>query len=226
MILAAAASNPTTPTWLTITLSIVGGGVVGSLVSSYLTSSRDGRQARAKVQECLFETEDTRWTDTDYREFKRAASRLEAAALIAKAPHEIVRRYLYLADVAHYTQLAKEKENAAYPPRGLPLELAALVQMTIIILSSHLWHPLSKRRIIKHGVWLIDRSIESTKKANPDYTWNVQLFTWKPLMKEPGIRGVIHRRAANVARIARKLRSWIREKINSRRVSSRDSNGP
>lgn len=53
----ATATNTGTPAWVIIVTSIVGGGVVGSLVSTYVTSGREGRQARAKVRECLFETE-------------------------------------------------------------------------------------------------------------------------------------------------------------------------
>ena len=189
----ATATNTGTPAWVIIVTSIVGGGVVGSLVSTYVTSGREGRQARAKVRECLFETENTRWTDTDYKLFREAVSRLEATALIAKAPREIIQRYVYLAEVAHYTQLAKEKSEPGYPPRGLPIELAGLVEFTIAILVEHLWHPWSKGHLIRHGTWAIDRAIDTTKRDHPDFSWHVQLLHRKPVMKEPGIRGIIHR---------------------------------
>lgn len=203
-ILAAAATvqNTGTPTWVIITVSIVGGGVVGSLVSTYITSSREGRQARAKVRECLFDTENTRWTDADYKEFRQAISRLEATALIAKAPREIIRRYVYLAEVAHYTQLAKEKADPGYPPRGLPVELAGLVEMTLAILIVHLWRPFAKRLFIKRGIWIIDGAIEATKRDHSDFTWNVQLLHWKAITKEPGIIGVIHRLTTRRKRMA------------------------
>lgn len=208
---AAAASTSTgTPAWITIAASIVGGGVVGSLISTYVTSGREGRQARAQVPECLFNTENTRWTDTDYKLFREAVSRLEASALMARAPREIVRRYVYLAEVAHYTQLAKEESNPGYPPRGMPMDLAVLVEMTIAILVEHLWHPWSKRRRVKHGVWIIDKAIETNKRTNPDFSWNVQLLRWNPITKEPGIRGFIHRLVATIRRKAGQLWEWVK----------------
>ena len=205
----AAAASTGTPVWVTISVSAVGGGVIASLVSTYLTTGREGRQARAKVRELLFETEDTRWTDTDYKLFRQALSRLEAAALIARAPRKIVARYSYLANVAHYTQLAKEKANPGYPPRGLPYDLAALVDLTIGVLIEHLWHPVSKKRHVKRGIWLIDRAIERTKEKHPDFAWNVQIFTSRTVTREPGLRGVIHRFAARVSRLWKRLRSWV-----------------
>jgi hypothetical protein len=207
---AATSTSTGTPAWVMIAGSIVGGGVVGSLISTYVTSGREGRQARAKVRECLFDTENTRWTDTDYKLFREAVSRLEASALIARAPREIVRRYVYLAEVAHYTQLAKEKSDPGYPPRGLPLDLAVLVDMAIAILVEHLWSPWSKRHLVKHGAWVIDRGVETNKRRNPDFTWNVQLLRWKPITKEPGIRGFIHRLATAVRRRAGQLWEWIK----------------
>jgi hypothetical protein len=215
-IAAAAATDIGTPVWVTIAASIIGGGVVASLVSTYIASGREGRQARAKVREFLFETEDTRWTDTEYKLFRQALSRLEAAALIAKAPREIVARYAYLANVAHYTQLAKEKADPNYPPRGLPIELAALVDMTIAILIDHLWHPLSKRRHIKRGTWLIDRAINLTKNEHSDFSWNVQLFYRRSVTKEPGIKGVIDRLTTRLKKIITALWVWIKTSVVNR----------
>ena len=210
---AATSAGAGTPIWVTVVVAIVGGGVVGSLISTYVTSGREGRQARAKVRECLFDTEDTRWTDTDYKLFREAVSRLEAAALIAKAPREIVRRYVYLAEVAHYTQLAKEKIEPGYPPRGLPIDLAVLVESTIAILVEHLWNPWSKRHLVKHGAWAIDQAIETNRRAHPDFVWRVQLLRWQPITKEPGVRGFIRRLIALIKYRAERPLTWIKLRI-------------
>ena len=215
---AAATTNTSTPVWVTVVLAIVGGGIVGSLVSTYVTSGREGRQARAKVRECLFDTEDTRWTDTDYKLFRQASSRLEAAALIAKVPRSLIRRYIYLAEVAHYTQLAKEKADPSYPPRGLPIDLAVLVDFTIAILVGHLWRPVSKRRFIGRDAWIIDGAIETTKRNHPNFTWNVQLLRWKPITKEPGIQGFIRRLLVPIRGKAGQLWEWIEAKTPKGRV--------
>jgi hypothetical protein len=209
----ATAAAPATTTgipWVTIITAMIGGGVFGSLVSTYVASGREGRQARAKVRECLFDTENTRWTDTDYRLFRQAISRLEAAVLIARAPREIVRRYVYLADVAHYTQLAKEKADPNYPPRGLPLELALLVELAVTILVEHLWHPWSKRHLVKHDAWTLDIAIEAAKGSHPDFAWMVQLFRWKTIIDEPGTIGLLHRRAEKIKRRTERLLSWAK----------------
>ena len=220
---AATAANTGTPEWVTIVVSIIGGGVVASLVSTYVTSGREGRQARAKVRECLFETENTRWTDTDYKVFREAVSRLEATALIAKAPREIIQRYVYLAEVAHYTQLAKENVEPGYPPRGLPIELAGLVEAAIAILVEHLWHPWSKRHLIRHGVWVIDQAIYRTKSDHPDFSWHVQLLRRKPVTKEPGIRGIIRRLVYKAINTTESIWSWLKTKTFRRHDSTAES---
>jgi hypothetical protein len=47
--------------WVSFLSAMIGGGVVGSLISTYVTASREERAARAKVLACVFAVESTRW---------------------------------------------------------------------------------------------------------------------------------------------------------------------
>jgi hypothetical protein len=109
--------------WLTFAASIVSAGLVGTLISTYVAVGREGRAARAKVRECLADTEDTRWLDADYQEFRKALTRLDSAAIIARFDRSLIHRYTYLAEVAHYTEITERAESPWLPPRTLPLEL-------------------------------------------------------------------------------------------------------
>lgn len=205
------ASN-TTPAWLIIISSIVGGGVVGSIVSTYITSGREARVARAKVRERLFVAEHLRWADSDYQEFRQAISKLEATALIARTPRELVQRYIYIAEVAHYTEIwwRKDCEQRGFPqmsPRSLPLDLAELVDRTILILVTHLWHPWSWRFRRKRSVWFIDRMISRAEEIHPNWTWNPTILRPVWIEREPGLRGVIRGLRKRIASTGRKMRS-------------------
>jgi hypothetical protein len=184
--LTSAANGP--PLWVPIISSVVGGGIVGSFVSAYLTSGREGRAARAKVRECIFETENTRWADADYQKFHEALSKLEAAALIAKAPRELVERYVWLAEVAHYTEVAQRRENEFFPPRSLPLPLAALVRMSVEELTNHLWHPWSYRFRRTRSLWKIDQEAIHLIKEFDSWTWTVYPTPVRLGTKKPGFR--------------------------------------
>jgi hypothetical protein len=122
--------------WLTFAASIIGGGAVGTLISTYVTVGREGRTARAKVREYLAETEDLRWLDADYQEFRKALTRLDAVAIIARFDRSLIHRCTYLAQVAHYTEIGERREHDWLRPRTLPLELAALLEGAVAAIAN------------------------------------------------------------------------------------------
>ena len=196
--LAAAQQVPSAgpPLWATIIISVVSSGLVASLVSTYLTNGRESRSARAKVRERLSETEDTRWMDADYQEFRKALSRLESSALIAGVPRGMVLRYAYLAEVAHYTEMSERNQNESLPPRSLPVELARLLESVVQELSVYLWHPWRSRFKAKRRIWALDTLVEQMKNHQPDWSWNVTLYRPRPHLREPGLKGALNRRRA------------------------------
>ncbi|MGW2323216.1 hypothetical protein ACWDBP_34705 [Streptomyces sp. NPDC001233] len=186
-IFAAAASSPPTPAWLQLAVSMVGGGVVGSVTSSILGSNREGRSARARVREILFTCETLRWSDADYGEFTRALAELEAAALIAKVPPYLVARYTYIAEVARYTHARERAQDPNFPERALPLELHQLMNHTVQHLVWPLWHRWYRPPAWKLAAWKIDDVTMRLRERNPEWAWDSPVGAPIRLIKEPGL---------------------------------------
>ena len=174
------------PLWLQTVFAIFGGGVFGSLVSTVLTAGRDGRSARATVRERLSAAEDLRWTDSDYKEFRRAVSELESAALMARVDPGLIERYVYIATVAHYTELQERQRNPGYPPRTLPLELANVVEYTLLRIIHELWAPWYRHRAGR-SKWAIDNLTRQALRRNPGWAWNTALTVPNRVAREPGV---------------------------------------
>ncbi len=186
-----AASSGGLPGWVSFFSAMVGGGVVGSLVSTYVTASREGRAARAKVLTCVSAVESTRWADVDFAQFRQALSELEAAALVARAPRQLVLLYGYMAEVAHYTEVAKRQEYPQWPPRSLPAKLSELVAVTKESLVEQLRHPWMGRLRVgrrQRRRWLRKLSdlIATHREEFPDWAWVTGPLVPKLTPEEPG----------------------------------------
>jgi hypothetical protein len=179
--------------WLTFAVSLVGGGLTGTLVSTYVTGGRERRAARAKVRECLAETENTRWLDADYQEFRKALIRLDSAAIIARFDRALIHRYTYLAEVAHYAEIVQKGETDWLPPRTLPLELAALLESVVVMIANEAWRPRFWWARKKRYIWVIDKTIAKRRAEHPDWSWNAVLFKPRLMTKEPGLRAALKR---------------------------------
>jgi hypothetical protein len=188
----AAAGGPSP--WLTFAASVIGGGVVGTVISTYVTTGREGRAARAKVRECLADTEDLRWLDSDYQEFRKAISRLDSAALIARFDRSLIHRYTYLATTAHYTEIKERAEFPNLPLRSLPLELAVLMEGLVATLANEAWRPRLWRFRKKRYIWIIDKTIAQRRDEHPEWAWDAPMFRPVLMTKEPGLKAFLARR--------------------------------
>jgi hypothetical protein len=175
--------------------------VFGSLTSAILSSNKEGRTARGRVREILFKTENLRWVDQDYTEFRRALAELEAAALIAQVPREVVVRYAWLAEVAHYTELNWRQTNPSAPERSLPLDLALLLDITIHLTVLPMWKSIFRGRRWKSSIWQIDQATKRVRKRHPDWSWQAPMLSPVRLSKEPGL-------AARILRSCPPLEKW------------------
>lgn len=170
------------------------GGIAGTLISTYVTAGRDGRTARAGVRERVADTEELRWLDADFAEFRKALTRLEAAAIIAKFDRALIDRYKYLATVAHYQEIRERDADPGLPLRTLPLDLAALLEGTVAMIANEAWRPRFWRFRKKRIVWVVDKAIESCQLRHPEWAWNVTLLKPKPIAQEPGPKAAVRRR--------------------------------
>lgn len=176
---------------ITVVAAALTGGLAGTIVTTYVNVGKDGRAARAKVRGILAEAEDLRWLDADFAEFRKALSRLEAAAIIARFDREVIHRYTFLATVAHYQEIREQGQNL--PPRTLPLELALLLEGAVITIANEAWRPRLWQFRRKRFIWVLDKNIAAREAEHPEWAWNVTLYRPRLMTKEPGIRGRVHR---------------------------------
>lgn len=96
-------------------VSVLGALGLGSVLGQYLASSKDRREARARVLTALTEVEESRWAGPDamttFAEFQTALRKFQTAALIARLPRTAAGEYAVLAQAARWTSEASWKEH-------------------------------------------------------------------------------------------------------------------
>jgi hypothetical protein len=180
--------------WLTFVGSVLGGGIAGTAISTYVTATRQGRKARASVRRRLADAENLRWCDEDTKDFRRALTRLEAAALLARVDRRLIQRYSWLATVARYQDALEQASVLGLPPRYLPVQLAALLDHAVETIALAVWHPARWRRRRKRAIWALDRHTAYLQDGFPGWAWNVTLS--RPALmpaEEPGIGAAVRR---------------------------------
>ncbi|TDE26424.1 hypothetical protein E1295_44330 [Nonomuraea mesophila] len=128
--------------WLQV-LSTLAAAVIGGVIAPQITQARERRAARALVRERIADVESLRWLEDPYLEYKRALAALEAAALIARVPRDVVQRYMQAADAARSVMeeapgAGPNGEDVSFMPDG-PETLAHAKSLDQ--LSAALWHP-------------------------------------------------------------------------------------
>lgn len=102
-------------------VSILGALGLGSALGQYLVSSKDRREARARVLSTLAEVEQSRWVGPDktasFAEFQTALRNFQTAALIARLPRSAVWEYGSLAQSARWLS-QEEWDRTGDPETG------------------------------------------------------------------------------------------------------------
>jgi hypothetical protein len=155
----------------TIVASVLGGGVAGTFVSTYVSSTREARAARADLARRILDVEMARWNYVDFQEFRQAAAALEAAAIIAHVPRPVVQQYLYMARVGRRTEQIQMDSPGGIPGGAIPSDLAQLIEMAVETLSAQLWHPRRARLSWKTRVGSLNRVIDRLRSRQPAYGW-------------------------------------------------------
>lgn len=144
--------------------SILGGLGVGSVLGQYVGSSKDRREARARVLSALADAEESRWAGPDNAttlgEFIESVRKLQTAALIARLPRDAVREYAILARTARWvSEQAWERTPDPDTGGGVDLYLADATREAATAIStlawswvvSHFWRWCrAQKRISKH----------------------------------------------------------------------------
>lgn len=133
-------------------VSVLGAIGLGSVLGQYLASSKDRREARARVLSAIAEVEESRWVgegNATAAEFQTALRNLQTAALIARLPRDAVFEYGALAQAARW--LSQETWDRTIEPElggGIDAHLADATREAARAISELAWSwgPTHERR--------------------------------------------------------------------------------
>lgn len=122
------------------------GGLFTGLVGPYLLRYAERRQARANVHRALVDVERLREAkvDSDHNEFNRAVRELEATALIAGLPRDLVQAYTALAET-YWRASSLEMDAWGFGKQRMPMQLSYCVGKAAETLTDAAWQPLLAR---------------------------------------------------------------------------------
>jgi hypothetical protein len=146
----------------------LGGAIASSVLGPWIAQGRDRRDLRANVLQQLALVEERRWASPTqpWDPFRDAAQALRAAALVSRAPRELVDLYLRLATVA---RVASERSLQEVPPHegggAINSDLNELVQDAAAYLTDHLWTPVRRRHTLSRNLAAIRTDEQALRDA-------------------------------------------------------------
>lgn len=128
--------------WATLLLTTLGGGAVGSLITTYAAQSTDRRAARAKARTDLTKAENlAKARNATHEQITTAMDDLEISAMIARLPRALV-------DLHRNARVRLWATRQAAPPGQDPrlTDPASIAAINVGIetgqlLSAAMWHP-------------------------------------------------------------------------------------
>ncbi|MFF7447456.1 MULTISPECIES: hypothetical protein [unclassified Streptomyces] len=130
-------------------LQLFGAGSVGAVVSQYVSTAPERRQARAAARTAMTALEEAVWSSGDpeeWRRLRRAVHAFESAAMIAGVPREVSDWYARTR-VALYSASRRSFEQDPDPEYGggLPTRYVRGLNAATEVVHYALWHPLRSR---------------------------------------------------------------------------------
>jgi len=137
--------------WVTLLFTTLGGGVVGSIVATYGSQTRERRQARAEAREAIKRAEKAAVHGT-YEDFDAALEDLETRAMLAGLPRFVMNLYRKARTAQRYyhrcyEEAEKEIEENASKRNKADMWLAGsigaarIAVQTTRLLVNATWHP-------------------------------------------------------------------------------------
>lgn len=130
-------------------LQLLGAGSVGAVVTQYVSSAPERRQARAAVRAAMTALDEAVWSQGDLAEWgrlRRAVHAFESAAMIAGVPGEVSEWYARTR-VAFFLESRRSYERDPDPEYGgamTPRHVRGLNAANEVVYQA-LWHPLRSR---------------------------------------------------------------------------------
>jgi hypothetical protein len=145
------------PDWLLI-LTGLGSGVIGSVVTTYGTQTKERREARAQARDALRDVEDigfarkpstapsvSRRRQKDPQELETALGKFETSAMLARLPRSLIelhseaRRRRLASDIARASGTAPDDRGLEERASGYVADQAAQLLVSVS------WHPWTSR---------------------------------------------------------------------------------
>jgi hypothetical protein len=126
------------PGWVQV-LSALAAAVIGGVIAPQITQTRERRAARAAVLEKVPEVETLWFGDKSRREFRQTLAALEASAIIAGMPRELVRPYIAAAERARKSSSQMTDEYGTF--WIVETRYTDPAKVALEHLSRAAWHP-------------------------------------------------------------------------------------
>jgi hypothetical protein len=151
-------------------VSLVAALGVGTWIAKLLEQSSQSRRSRADALEALGNTEVLRWAPSEegWPGLRTALHRLEAAALIARVPSELVRKYAYLARVGWSLSIDDwDRDHDPETGGGIPADMAEAIDRAAVELRDAIWKPIRARMYLGRKIRTVDLEVSkvTTQRA-------------------------------------------------------------
>jgi len=135
----------TTPDWLLIVTGL-GAGVVGSVITTYGTQTRERRQARAQSREAIRQVQNLIVSQPTYEQLTAALDKLETSAMLAGLPRNLTglnREALYILSelTAADAQPPPDDVETANVFSDMAFAADHIAAETVQLLTDATWHP-------------------------------------------------------------------------------------
>jgi hypothetical protein len=150
----------------------LGGAAVQSVLEPLIGQRHLRRDLRSNVLQAITEVEGNRWAPHDRDDFRRSASELRSAVLVAGLPRQPAEFYIKAASAGRMLSERDWEETGGgdeeVPGGAIPSELNHLIQGAAAQLVASAWHPYRTRPLARHKRKRLQAEKQATTEALSD----------------------------------------------------------
>ncbi len=148
------------PSWVTLILTTLGAGAIGSIITTFGSQARDRRDARKEVLIRVAEADRiSGQAPSDRAAIRSAARAVASTAMLAGVPVHVVDTYLLAYDAVRDPQLTWAPQRLS--PQDPACVGIHIYREAVELLTNVLWHPLLTLPVRRHRSRHIQRFLTS-----------------------------------------------------------------